>query len=90
MGYDYQTQRPWLFTEEGQLDLLKTRDHIQCILKVSGAVMMANCFKGLTGDSWNMLAIVDRLVEIGDLREIKYGLCAAQHRIFVAQDIPAP
>jgi hypothetical protein len=90
MSYSYQIERPWLFTEDGQVALMKVRDHIQAILKKSGAIMMGNCWpSGLAvADSWKMLALVDRLVEIEDLREINYGSCAGQHRIFVARNLP--
>lgn len=84
MSYDYQKQRPFVFTEEGQRDFLKIRDKAKELLAQSGAVI---CEKLLcvSGDTWNMLACVDRLVELGELLEVKNPYSSAgQHRIFFA------
>lgn len=92
MGYNYQIERPWIFTEEGQVGLLRVRDHVQSVLKKSGAIKMGNCWPPClgVGDSWKMLALVDRLVESEDLFEIDYGHCAGQDRIFIARALPLP
>lgn len=83
--YDYQVEKPKIFTEEGQIDFLKVRDNVRNLLKQSGAVTMDRAITGLTGDSWTMMAYVDRLVEIGEIREVSQsGRCAGQNRIFVS------
>lgn len=38
---------------------------------------------GVTGDSWANAALIDRLTELGYLREVS-GICALQDRIFAA------
>lgn len=39
--------------------------------------------RGVTGDSWEMMARVDRLVELGEIREITGSNVAGQDRVFV-------
>jgi hypothetical protein len=82
--YNYQTEKPKIFTEDGQVMFLKIRDKIQQLLKQSGAVMVQNVLRGITGDSWMMMACVDRLVELGEIKEITKENVAEQHRVFVA------
>ena len=81
--YNYQTEKQRIFTEDGQEMFLKIRDKVQHLLKQSGAVMMQNAISGVTGDSWMMLACVDRLVELNEIREITGSNVAGQHRVFV-------
>lgn len=84
MSYDYATQRPFVFTEEGQKDFLKIRDTARDLLEEAGAVTSQKLMC-VTGDTWNMLACIDRLVELGELLEIPNTVSrAGQHRIFIA------
>ena len=85
--YRYETEKPAIFTEDGQEVFLKVRDGVGRALKLSGAVTMgkAMSFAG-SGSSWEMMACVDRLAEIGEIREIPQTNCAGQHRIFVGRD----
>lgn len=82
--YSYQAERDKLFTERGQRVFLKVRDNAHRLLAESGAFMMTYAWKddGAT-DTWMSLACVDRLVELGEIREITNGNCAGQHRVFV-------
>lgn len=84
--YDYQTEKPKLLTDEGQRVLIRVRDHVKECLSVSGAIDMTHAMKGVGGgDSWTMMAYIDRLVEIGDIREITQGHdVPAQYRVFVS------
>ena len=52
------------------------------------AIRMDACWpEGLdVADSWKMMALVDRLVELSDLAELRYGDCAGQHRVFMWRD----
>lgn len=82
--YVYQDVRSRLFTDEGQRMFLKVRDFVQDALQYSGAVRMEEAMKAaMGGDSWAMLACVDRLVELGEIKEVTDGDCAGQHRVFV-------
>lgn len=83
MSYSYQAERPWVFTEEGQVAFLKIRDKAKELLALSGAVMSGKLLIG-TGNVWSMLACIDRLVELKELIEIPQDNCAGQHRIFIA------
>lgn len=83
--YHYETERPKIFTEEGQRMFLQIRDRVKGLLKQAGAVSMEAAISGSTGSSWEMLACVDRLVELGELREVpQERRHAAQDRVFVA------
>jgi len=81
--YIYATQKKELFTEEGSALYQAIRDNVKNLLATSGAVMMKNAIVG-TGDSWTMLACVDRMVELGEIREVTaLDSCQGQHRVFV-------
>lgn len=82
--YNYQDHKLKIFTDEGQRDFLKVRDHVHKMLKDSGAFMMIKAFKeSHAGTDWEMQANVDRLVELKEIREV-LGDFAGQHRVFVS------
>lgn len=81
--YNYQEQKSFLFTDEGQRTFLKMRDKVKMLLTSAGCVRMGEVINGFTGDSWEHLACVDRMVELGELREIAQANVVGQHRIFV-------
>jgi hypothetical protein len=83
MAYDYATERPNVFTEQGQLMFLKIRDRSKRLIAEGGACTSGALITGATGDSWRMLACIDRLVELGELREITGPGVAGQCRVFV-------
>jgi len=83
--YSYRKERPKIFTEEGQLDFLKVRDEAKKLLKYSGAFKqdkLLNDLDLMTGDGWTIIAYVDRLVELNEIREITFNV-AGQDRVFV-------
>lgn len=84
--YDYQKIKPVVFTDEGQRMFLRVRDHVHRVLKEAGSITMEKAMAGAQGgDSWEMMACVDRLVELGEIREIRqHGQVAGQHRIFMS------
>lgn len=84
MAYSYTVERERVLSDEGQKMLLTMWDTAQRLLREAGAVRMDALMRDLSGDSWMMLACADRLVELKRLREIHYGDCVGQHRIFVA------
>jgi len=83
MSYNYQTERPKVFTDDGQRIFLKIRDRANKLLAEAGAFRMNEVTREVGGDSWMQLACVDRLVELKEIREINYGECPGQYRIFV-------
>lgn len=85
MSYDYATQKPNLFTDDGQRMFLKVRDAAKSYLDTAGAVSCGKLISAAgSGISWDMLACVDRLVELGELLEIPNPHSrAGQHRVFI-------
>jgi len=66
---------------------LAIRDKTHRLLKLAGAVRMEEAISGCgqSGScSWDMLACVDRLVELGEIWEITNGDVAGQDRVFVS------
>ncbi len=82
--YNYETEKPKLFTEDGQVMFLKVRDQVKKLLAEAGAVRAQEAWKGVCGDSWHMLACLDRLVELREIRELFDHSVPAQYRVFVA------
>ncbi len=81
--YSYLQEKPRIFTDDGQIQFLEIRDKKDKLLKIAGAARMDKLISGLSGDSWSMLACVDRLVEIGELKEITGNNVQGQDRVFV-------
>ena len=84
--YKYEERRKNIFTEEGQEMFLKIRDKARDLLNRAGAFKMGNVIEGCTGDTRDMLACVDRLVELGEIKEITNRCCgyiSGQDRVFV-------
>jgi len=82
--YNYKTQRANIFTDEGQRMFLRVRDQINQLLTKSGAVRMQEAIANISGDSWDMIACVDRLIELDELREIGQA-DVTQHRVFISK-----
>lgn len=79
--YDYQIERPKIFTEDGLSKVIKVRDNMNALIESAGAVRWDKATAGVCGDSWLMLAITDYLVETGDFRKITTDT-AGQHQVF--------
>ena len=82
MMYVYKNLKEDLFSDQGQIKFLTVRDNVQRLLKEAGAIRMSEAIRPVSGDSWLMLACVDRLVELGEIREITVNV-AGQNRVFV-------
>ena len=83
--YNYEKEKPFLFTDEGQRMFLKVRDKTQSLMKLAGCARSQEMISGNTGSSWSMLACVDRMVELKEIREItNRNIVAGQHRVFVS------
>ena len=84
MSYHYLVEKPRLFTEGGFKMLTAIRDNARKLIDVAGCVRMDKAMGRVSGDSWQMLACMDYLVEVGELREITpTDSVAGQSRIFV-------
>lgn len=82
MSYLYENEKPKLFTEQGQVGFIKTRDKVKELLSLAGAFRLQEAM--MSGDSWEQLARFDRLVELGEIREVTPSNVAGQHRVFVS------
>lgn len=83
MVYKYEDERAKVFTEDGQVMFLKIRDKAKDLIGLAGAVSSACLMRDISGDSWTMLACIDRLVELRELKEITGPNTWGQHRVFV-------
>jgi hypothetical protein len=83
--YSYQTERAAIFSENGQRDFLRVRDAVMALLLKAGAARMQEILReaAICGDSWRQLAFVDRLVELGEIRELTNSDAPGQYRVFV-------
>ena len=82
MSYDYQALREQVFTDEGQRMYIQLRDHTRDLMSKAGCAQLCKMIEPLTGDSWLMLACVDRMVELLDI-DCVYTGHATQFNIYV-------
>lgn len=83
MAYVYEQEKTRLFSEENQKLFLEIRDKSKQMLDAQGAFRYIELVKGFTGDSWLIMACVDRLVELKDivpLRDPK--TCWSQYQVY--------
>lgn len=82
--YDYQDFKPELFKEENQEAFLKIRDGIKATIKIAGCISMEKAIGfSNTSSDWLSMAMVERLVELGEIREVEQvNEIAGQYRIF--------
>lgn len=73
MSYQYEKERPHVFTDEGQRKLLKIWEWVDKLPVSVFTLGDALSIPGVTGDTWNSMACVDRLVELGYIRLIHRG-----------------
>ena len=73
MPYDYQQERQKILTDEGQKALLRMNREATQLLDVRPVFWLEELLRkaSLPGDAWFQLALVDRLVELGQFREVK-------------------
>jgi hypothetical protein len=84
MSYNYQTERPALFTEEGQVRFLKVRDKVQAAIKAYGAFRVQELGVG----SWEDMACLDRMVELKELVALRApGSCWAQFQVYTTPQV---
>ena len=83
-SYDYESEKEELFSDAGQRRFLRIRDNAQALLKKAGAFRMLEGIAADCGSSWALMACVDRMVELGEIREITGADTAGQDRVFVS------
>jgi hypothetical protein len=84
MPYVYEEQKAAIFTEQGQRMFLAIRDNVRRLLKQAGAVRMQEAIRTVTGDVWEMIACVDRMEELGEIRKIPQSNVPGQHEVYVS------
>lgn len=85
MSYDYQQERSKLFTDDGQALVIAALDNARRLLNEAGAFMSFKALKGVSyGDTFVAMAVIDRLVELGYIREVTGPNAWGQDRVFVA------
>lgn len=80
--YDYQTEREKIFTDDGQRRFLRIRDKANELLELAGCFRMDRVLA--SGDTWENMACVDRLVELGEIVEVPQKTLG-QYRIFTGK-----
>lgn len=86
MAYNYATERNYVFSEEGQKMFLEVRDKVDELLKKAGAFQMCRAWEGISAgaySTWEAMACVDRLIELGEIREVSGPEATGQERTFV-------
>lgn len=65
--YNYKYFRQWATTDEGaQVRLIQMRDRAGNLFREAGCAMIGKLMG--SGDCWENFALVDRLVELGDVQ----------------------
>lgn len=80
--YNYNAEKKWVFTEDGQPQFRRIRDKVHRAIVLFGAIRMDCAIGGESGTTWEMMACVDRLVELKEIVEVTGNDCAGQYRIF--------
>ena len=82
--YNYEEQKKSIFTAQGQRLLDSFRKRIKELNRSGSSCFTAfDLMKAHAGDSWDMLACIDMLVELGEITEIEQqGYVKGQDRVF--------
>lgn len=83
MSYNYEIEKPKVFTDEGQRDLIRVLNNVNKLIEQAGAVSFLKAVEGIGGDSWYQLALLDHLIELGQIQEATPVKTWGQHRVFV-------
>ena len=84
MAYSYATMKEKTLTDEGVNALFAIRDRAHKLIDFAGACRYEVMLKGIhISDNWLALACVDRLVEMGEIKEVVIPGVPTQWRIFV-------
>lgn len=82
MSYRYEDEKAWLFTDEGQRALFKANKTAVYLFDKAGAANGMNIVADAGAyDTFKMMAVLDRLVELGEIVEVTSGV-RGQDRIF--------
>ena len=82
MSYKYSDFKDKIFTDEGQIKFLASRDKINTALDTHGVFRLGEMLDIVKGDAWEFLSHIDRLVEIGEIKEVFHGDGITQRKIY--------
>ena len=86
MSYDYEKEKAYCSTPEGQENLLRVWDRAQRAFTECGAIQAGKLIAAASACSnWSQMAVVDRLVEMGRMVYLSTD-CWWQHRILAPKD----
>lgn len=85
-GYNYEVVKKELFTDSGQRQFIAIRDNAKRLLKQAGAFRMSEVTSGVSGSSFEQAACIDRMVELGEIVELKRN-CWGQYRVFTTSKV---
>lgn len=82
--YHYETEKKWIFTDTGQRAFLKVRDNAFALIDKAGAFMALKPFRDIDINiqTFAMMAILDRMMELGDIHEVTPSDTMGQYRVF--------
>jgi len=85
--YQYKEMRASVLTDEGQNMVFELLRSMRLLCAASGVVTGWAAMRGLTGDSWKMLAALDYLIEKKQIREVvlREPVCG-QDRVFAMSE----
>lgn len=83
--YEYKNFKAQILTDKGQRLLISVYDTVSRFLNTSGAVSLGAILANTPEecDSWLKIACIDRLIEIGKIRELTPPGVHGQDRVFV-------
>ena len=81
--YKYEDEKKYVFTNPGHFILGKIQVRALEMIQHAGVCRLQNLIDNITCSDWEAMACVDRLVELGILREIAYEYPSGQNRLFV-------
>lgn len=89
MPYSYEDQKAWVLSDPGQRVLIRAHDAARTILQAAGAVLghkitSARAVGPSVWDNWQMMALLERMVEIGDLTVVVQSTNGSMDCIYVA------
>ena len=79
MSYSYAQERPFVFTEDGQVNFLAIRDEANRLCNLAGAVDVIHLMKVGTVDTFQTLACIDRWVDLKEFRWANQDYATQRH-----------
>jgi hypothetical protein len=81
--YNYSDFKTWILSDEGQRAFITFRDKAKTMLEQTGSFTLGCAIGWGSGDSWQRIALVDRMVELGELTKVERPGYASQSQVYV-------